>query len=407
MGSKERSSTGATRVKPRRVLENPLVQVALAGMVQQAALAAREMISRRASRALFSEVRISSREPTFDWVVSWLSRHPDAQRATTLRAVTTRERKRYDDEDGESKDSELVFIPSYGSYTIRFRGRRVWVSHYREESSSLKNLIQDEEIVLRVFGKDVSILRDLIEEARQQELERSRKYLKVYVAQRGWWEQSQSLMRRPLDSVILPEGVAELVRDDLAKFLASEDWYREKGIPYRRGYLFYGEPGSGKSSLAIALASEFDLPVYWMSLQGEGMDDNTLVRLLQNMQRPSILLLEDIDTAFDGRESEGKVTFSGLLNALDGVVATHTVVVMTTNHLDKIDPALIRPGRVDLKVAFGKASESQLKRLYLRFFPNDTVGAARFAVEARGSTIAEAQEEILRRVQHGDSVSRP
>lgn len=65
---------------------------------------------------------------------------------------------------------------------------------------------------------------------------------------------------------------------------------------------------------------------------------------------------------------------------------------------------LIRPGRVDLKVEFTKASESQLKRLYLRFFPNDTVGAARFAVEARGSTMAEAQEEILRRVQHGDSV---
>lgn len=394
-------------MRARRVLENPLVQVALAGMAQQAALAAREMISRRVSRSLFSEVRISSREPTFDWVVSWLSRHPDAQRATTLRAVTTRERKRHDDEESESKERELVFIPSYGSYTIRFRGRRVWVSHYREESSSLKNLIQDEEIVLRVFGKDVSILRDLIEEARQQELERSRKYLKVYVAQRGWWEQSQSLMRRPLDSVILPEGIAEMVRDDLAKFLASEDWYREKGIPYRRGYLFYGEPGSGKSSLAIALASEFDLPVYWMSLQGEGMNDNTLVRLLQNMQRPSLLLLEDIDTTFDGRKSEGKVTFSGLLNALDGVVAAHTVVVMTTNHLDKIDPALIRPGRVDLKVEFAKASESQLKRLYLRFFPNDTAGADRFAVEARGSTMAEAQEELLRRVQHGDSVSRP
>lgn len=101
MGLKERSSTGAMRpdrprvyrdasATQRRVLENPLVQVALAGMAQQAALAAREMISRRASRALFSEVRISSREPTFDWVVSWLSRHPDAQRATTLRAVTTR-----------------------------------------------------------------------------------------------------------------------------------------------------------------------------------------------------------------------------------------------------------------------------------------------------------------------------
>ena len=83
---------------------------------------------------------------------------------------------------------------------------------------------------------------------------------------------------------------------DAKEFLVSERWYTERGIPYRRGYLLWGIPGGGKSSLVMAIASELKLPIYSLQLSSQALTDESLHRLLQNMTiTPSILLLEDID----------------------------------------------------------------------------------------------------------------
>ena len=177
--------------------------------------------------------------------------------------------------------------------------------------------------------------------------------------------------------------------EDIKDFMESSKFYREYGIPYHRGYLLYGPPGTGKTSVISAIAGYLNVDICVINLSEKGLTDATLCTLLATAPSPSILLLEDIDAAFGSREQikastettkleatsmqafqgMNNLTFSGLLNALDGVAAAENkMVFMTTNHIELLDPALIRPGRVDFKQYIGYASDSQIRRMFLRFF---------------------------------------
>jgi len=108
------------------------------------------------------------------------------------------------------------------------------------------------------------------------------------------------------------------------------------------------------------------------------MTDDRLNHLLTQVPPRSIILLEDIDAAFNhrsvsesqqGYQYQSRVTFSGLLNAFDGVTSSEErIIFMTTNHLDRLDPALIRPGRVDIRVLIDNVTPAQAKRLFLKFY---------------------------------------
>ncbi|KAI4466112.1 bcs1 aaa-type atpase [Holotrichia oblita] len=187
--------------------------------------------------------------------------------------------------------------------------------------------------------------------------------------------------RRPINSVVLDQGVSERILRDCKEFISNPTWYMDRGIPYRRGYLLHGPPGCGKSSYITALAGELEFGICVLNLSERGLTDDRLNHLLSMAPVQSIILLEDIDAAFVSREDtpvqkaayEGlnRVTFSGLLNCLDGVASTEArIVFMTTNYLERLDPALIRPGRVDLKEYIGWCSPYQIEQMYLRFYKN-------------------------------------
>jgi len=182
------------------------------------------------------------------------------------------------------------------------------------------------------------------------------------------------------------------------EFTKSQGWYLERGIPYRRGYLLYGPPGCGKSSFIFALAGALNYNLALLNLNDKGLTDDRLNALLAVVPPRCIILLEDVDAAFS-KEREQKnsysVTFSGLLNALDGVASTEErIIFMTTNHLERLDPALVRPGRVDVKLEVGHATPPQIKGMFLRFFPGQEKEAQRFldtvlAAQQRRAALAE------------------
>ena len=161
----------------------------------------------------------------------------------------------------------------------------------------------------------------------------------------------------------------------------------------------YGAPGSGKTSLIQSLAGELGLDVYVLTLNRAGLDDATLSQLVAELPRRCIALIEDIDAAFHegatrrsgaGRDTEGgsgdtrvsqgrggssredtqcRVSLSGLLNALDGIGAQDgRILFATTNHYGTLDPALTRPGRMDLHIEFKLASKDQAKKLFRKFY---------------------------------------
>lgn len=140
--------------------------------------------------------------------------------------------------------------------------------------------------------------------------------------------------------------------------------------------MLHGPPGTGKTSFVQALAGALDFNIAMLSLSQRGLHDDLLNRLLLNIPPRTIVLLEDADAAFSNRRqtdedgySGGSVTFSGLLNALDGVAsAEERIVFMTTNHLERMDEALVRPGRIDMMIHLGNASEWQLERMWDRFY---------------------------------------
>lgn len=170
------------------------------------------------------------------------------------------------------------------------------------------------------------------------------------------------------------------------------------------GYLLHGPPGCGKSSYITALAGELEFGICVLNLSERGLSDDRLNHLLSMAPQQSIILLEDIDAAFISREDsaqqraayEGlsRVTFSGLLNCLDGVASTEArILFMTTNYLDRLDPALIRPGRVDVKEYIGWCSPYQLEMMFLRFYKGAREQAKQFAdtVAAQAKPVSPAQ----------------
>ena len=115
-----------------------------------------------------------------------------------------------------------------------------------------------------------------------------------------------------------------------------------------------------------------------MNLADPNLTDDRLNYLMNNLPERSIMLLEDIDAAFVKRNKNEEgyvngVTFSGLLNALDGVASSEEIITfMTTNHPEKLDPAVMRPGRIDYIALVGNATEYQIRQMFLRFYPEET-----------------------------------
>jgi hypothetical protein len=209
-----------------------------------------------------------------------------------------------------------------------------------------------------------------IEQVLRQSQRTARKPSIRMLDQWGDWERLDDLPPRELDSVILPAGQAERLAADVARFLDSEALYARRCIPWHRGHLYEGPPGTGKTSVARAIASRFGMDVWWLPL-ADVKRDGDLLRVVGRISPRSMLLLEDVDVfhAVTNRDDDGALTLSGLLNTLDGLVTPHGLLtVLTTNTPEVIDPAVIRPGRVDLVEHFGLADADQAARLISRFY---------------------------------------
>lgn len=206
----------------------------------------------------------------------------------------------------------------------------------------------------------------------------------------GGWHKRGDLPPRGLDSVILKAGQLERLCDDLGVFLASEERYVRMSQPWHRGYLFHGPPGTGKTSLARALATEYDLPTYYLPL-GDIAKDSDLMQLVGGIKPRSVLLLEDVDSfhaATSRSDEKDHASVATLLNALDGVWTPHGLItMMTTNNREALDPALIRAGRIDVDEELSDLDADQAARLAERLVPGGLTDAVSFAGRAPSELI--------------------
>ncbi|CAL1714276.1 unnamed protein product [Somion occarium] len=340
---------------------------------------------------------------SFNWIMFWLSKHPKWGKARTLE-VSTRSfglssaAVTVDGEGDCDSNRKLSYLPSVSeSYSLWHKHRYMTVIREKSQDGFYRTV---ETLQIKILARDHRVLTDLLLEAKMAYQAAQEHLISVYVSDAcNSWRMVATRPKRPLKSIVLDPGLKDLLLEDARDFLASKSWYSERGIPFRRGYLLYGAPGSGKTSIIQSIAGELGLDVYVISLSRMGLDDTGLSELISELPEKCIALMEDIDAAFhrgitrdmdenpnkpkkpqDEREKEkdedksSRITLSGLLNALDGVGAQEgRILFATTNRYNALDPALCRPGRMDLHIEFKLASKYQAEELFKCFYmPSDT-----------------------------------
>lgn len=323
---------------------------------------------------------------------------------------------------------EIGFVP----ILFRHRGRFFVLQRLSQESDNAFARDKAEEITLWTLGSNPRPIQDLISDIVS---ERKEKPLSNVWMVRGKNERSfapwiyiRKTPDRSMDTVFLNQELKKKVIADVADYLGNEMWYVDRGVPWRRGYLFYGPPGTGKTSFALALANQFGLDIYLLVLGNRTLDDQDLIAMFTKLPRRSLILLEDVDGAemAKSRKTSGKrdtsedekarVTLPGLLNAFDGISgAEGRVLVLSTNYRDRLDDALLRAGRIDFEVEFTLPNKHTIQQMFMKFFaerdedvdsvahkfadsfPDDTFSQAEiqeFLILMKGRKLAEVVGEV-------------
>ena len=196
----------------------------------------------------------------------------------------------------------------------------------------------------------------------------------------GWdqqhkeWRVRSHRASRSFRSVILPAEMQEEIVADLTSFTESKARLVRLELPWRRGYLLSGPPGTGKTSLSLAIAGTLSFNLYSLSLT-DIESDGMLRQAVGSLRANSVLVIEDIDAYSVSHDRDhnaardGKLSLSGLLNSLDGFETPNGLVtVVTTNHADRLDPALVRSGRLDRMFHLGTMQKAGIERLFTWFY---------------------------------------
>jgi chaperone BCS1 len=323
--------------------------------------------------------------------------------------------------------SSIRYEPFLGTFLFWHKGRLFIFRRVRRAVYYETEHI--ESLSLETLGWSPEPIKRLVEDVRLWGKKKESKTTKIY-RPRGKrneydiasWKKALSRQVRPIESIILDHELKTRIVEDVRSFLDKQTRkkYAALGIPYRRGYLFHGLPGTGKTSLSIALAGLFGLDIYIIPLSDNQITDSNFKDLFTDLPDQCIVLLEDIDAENvtkqraalgDGDHQEHAraqgVSYSTLLNTIDGADSPEgQILIMTTNCRHVLDSALIRPGRVDLEFRFNQATSAHIEQLYHRVYPAEEQKPGRFSnIPDNTLSMAEVQSVFLEHMEDASAAA--
>lgn len=310
-------------------------------------------------------------------------------------------------------------IPDYSpnnSFDLSYEGSVITISFFGGDQKSIK-LRSKTMVALTEF---VSYVNGLYENHCYNAFDSNKIYvcewnIPQYSRDPADFTGTEMTIKKTYSNVYLPSQLIGGIKKDIKKFRSNEAFYDDNGIPYKRGYLFYGPPGTGKTSTVYAIARENNMNLYKLDLLSDvkaRRQGITLKIITQKIPPGSVVLIEEVDTQVyndrvrsnktdkkDQQEPDGndqqepektntlkkeqpkkeqpteehektinKLPMSELMEVLDGYDTLHgCIVILTTNHKEYLDAALIRPGRVDMHYHFGNLESVDIKTTIKRF----------------------------------------
>lgn len=204
-------------------------------------------------------------------------------------------------------------------------------------------------------------------------------YIKYY---RSYWEKTERLINRSFDSIILNKDIKHKITHTIDHFLNNKDYYRKYNIPYKLVMLLYGPPGTGKTSIIKAIANYCQRHICVGRFHG--VTEEKFINQFYELTEHDMMVIEDIDTISSLKDRKKKETtnvtdintvlnYATILNVFDGVAELDSqIIIMTTNHIDYLDKAFIRPGRIDLCLEIPLLKTDEIKEYCDYVFPDNT-----------------------------------
>ncbi|KAJ1642070.1 Complex III assembly protein translocase and chaperone, partial [Dispira simplex] len=217
-----------------------------------------------ARRNLLVTLEIPSRDKSYPWFLHWISHAKVSRKNSQQLAVETT----YKQHNNGSVSSTFQLVPGPGKHYFKYQG--VWIQVERHRDGRMMDLSTGspfETVTLTTLSRDREIFRHLLTEAREAALAKQEGKTVMYTSWGAEWRPfGLPRKRRPLESVVLDQGITSRIVSDVQDFISNEVWYNQRGIPYRRGYLLYGPPGSGKTSFIQALAGYLEYNICILNL---------------------------------------------------------------------------------------------------------------------------------------------